>query len=104
MIHRFQSKNCAPVIMLDDLSERIFALMQRPFEATGILLPEQIPNYLHLLDEAIQLERDATSKTSAASEQSTVSKKDPLGRRAFPFMELLKQAQRNHEPVVWGVP
>ena len=48
--------------MLDDLSERIFTLMQRSFESTGILLPEQIPNYLHLLDEAIQLERNATSK------------------------------------------
>ena len=32
--------------MLDDLSERIFTLMQRSFESTGILLPEQIPNYL----------------------------------------------------------
>jgi len=53
MIHRFQSKNCAPVIMLDDLSERIFALMQRPFESTGILLPEQIPNYLHLKFQTI---------------------------------------------------
>lgn len=87
--------------MLDDLSERIFTVMQRPFESTGILLPEQIPNYLHLLDEAIQLERNATSKVLDVSEQSTVSKKDPLGRRAFPFMELLKQAQRNNEPVVW---
>ena len=90
--------------MLDDLSERIFTLMQRSFESTGILLPEQIPNYLHLLDEAIQLERNATSKALDASEQSTVSRKDSLGRRAFPFMELLKQAQRNNEPVVWGVP
>ena len=90
--------------MLDDISERIFTVMQRPFESTGILLPEQIPNYLHLLDEAIQLERNATSKVLDASEQSTVSKKDPLGRRAVPFMELLKQAQRNNEPVVWGVP
>lgn len=90
--------------MLDDLSERIFTVMQRPFESTGILLPEQIPNYLHLLDEAIQLERNATSKVLDVSEQSTVCKKDPLGRRAFPFMELLKQAQRNNEPVVWGVP
>ena len=104
MIHHFQAKNCAPVIMLDDLSERIFTLMQRSFESTGILLPEQIPNYLHLLDAAIQLERNTTSKATAASEQSTVSRKDPLGRRAFPFMELLKQAQRNNEPVVWGVP
>ena len=90
--------------MLDDLSERIFTLMQRSFESTGILLPEKIPNYLHLLNEAIQLERNATSKALDASEQSTVSRKDPLGRRAFPFMELLKQAQRNNEPVVWGVP
>ena len=89
--------------MLDDLTERIFSVMQRSFESSGILLPEQIPNYLNRLDQAIQLERDSQTKTNDVSDQSTRPKKDPLGRRAFPFIELLKQALKNNEPVVWGI-
>ncbi|MFM2259699.1 MAG: hypothetical protein RL457_22 [Pseudomonadota bacterium] len=89
--------------MLDDLTERIFAVMQRPYEEKGILLPEQIPTFIERLDQAIQLERTAQPKNTEPSEKSEGLKKDPLGRRAFPFIELLKQAQMNNEPVVWGV-
>ena len=46
--------------MLDDLTERIFAVMQRPYEKKGILLPEQIPTFIERLDPAIQLDWRAT--------------------------------------------
>lgn len=89
--------------MLDDLTERIFAVMLRPFEATGILLPEQIPDYIIRLEKVIKLERLADTKKSNASDQTNSLRKDPLERRAFPFLELLKQAQKNNEGVVWGL-
>lgn len=89
--------------MLSDLTERIFAAMHRPFEAKGILLPEQLPEYIAQLDNVIELERTANSKNSNQSDEDNTLRKDPLGRRAFPFMELLKQAHQNNEPIVWGV-
>ena len=103
MIHQFRSKNCAPVIMLGDLTERIFAAMNRPFESKGILLPEQLPEYISRLDNAIEKERMVNPKNSDQSDDANALRKDPLGRRAFPFMELLKQAQQNNESVVWGI-
>ncbi len=89
--------------MLSDLTERIFAAMHRPFEDKGILLPEQLPQYIAQLDNAIELERMANPKNSSESDRDNAPRKDPLGRRAFPFMELLKQAHQNNEPIVWGV-
>lgn len=89
--------------MLDDLTERIFAAMNRPFEAKGILLPEQLSEYITRLENVIDLDRMANSKNPDQSDEANSLKKDPLGRRAYPFMELLKQAHHNNEPVVWGI-
>ena len=97
MIHQFQTKNAAPVIMLDDLTHRIFAAIDRPFENQGIFLPEQIPVYIERLQAAIKAEPSPTD------DEDQPSNHDPLGRRAYPFLELLRQAQQDHEPVVWGV-
>ncbi len=99
MIHQFQSKNTAPVIMLDDLTHRIFHAIGRPFENQGIFLPEQIPGYIQRLQAAIDTERDNASR----NEDDQSADPDPLGRRAFPFLELLRHALKNQEPVVWGI-
>ncbi len=99
MIHQFQSKNTAPVVMLDDLTHRIFNAIGRPFENQGIFLPEQIPGYIQRLQAAIDTERDNASR----NEDDQSADPDPLGRRAFPFLELLRHALKNQEPVVWGV-
>ncbi len=99
MIHQFQSKNTAPVVMLDDLTHRIFNAIGRPFENQGIFLPEQIPGYIQRLQAAIDTERDNASR----NEDDQSADPDPLGRRAFPFLELLRHALKNQEPVVWGI-
>ncbi len=99
MIHQFQSKNTAPVVMLDDLTHRIFNAIGRPFENQGIFLPEQIPGYIQRLQAAIDTERDNAS----SNEDDQSADPDPLGRRAFPFLELLRHALKNQEPVVWGI-
>lgn len=99
MIHQFQTKNAAPVIMLDDLTHRIFNAIGRPFENQGIFLPEQIPGYIERLQTAIDTEQNLES----GDEDDQSAKPDPLGRRAYPFLELLRQALKNQEPVVWGV-
>jgi hypothetical protein len=103
MIHQFQTKNCAPVIMLDDLTERIFNVLGRPFEPKGIFLTEQIPGYIATLEKAIEAERTTDQEKTKSGLQAQKIKKDPLGRRAHPFLELLKQSQKNGEPIIWGV-
>jgi Domain of unknown function (DUF1840) len=99
MIHQFQTKNAAPVIMLDDLTHRIFNAIGRPFENQGVFLPEQIPGYIERLQTAIDTEQNLES----SDEDDQSANPDPLGRRAYPFLELLRQALKNQEPVVWGV-
>ena len=90
--------------MLSDLSQRIFDILEHPLEKRGILIAERLPVFIARLESAITA--DAASKSSlrdspidSDQEKSTA---DRLGQRAFPFLELMKQARAANEPIVWG--
>ena len=60
MIYQFRSKAGPDVIMLADLTKRIFDILGRPMEPRGILTVEQLPDLITALETAIH----ATSRTS----------------------------------------
>ncbi len=105
MIYQFHCKAGPDVIMLSDLSQRIFDILKHPLEKRGILVAERLPEFITRLETAIAA--DVASKSSVpdtpADSDQEKSTADRLGRRAFPFLELMKQACAANEPVVWGV-
>jgi hypothetical protein len=105
MIYQFHSKAGPDVIMLADLSQRIFDILEHPLEKRGILVAERLPEFIARLESAIAA--DAASKSSMPDKPANSDQEKPasdrLGQRAFPFLELMKQACAANEPVVWGV-
>lgn len=102
MIYQFRSKAGPDVIMLADLTQRIFDILGRPLVPRGILTVEQLPALITSLENAIlkDLEERAKSNTD---DQEKPKLADRLGQRAYPFLELMKQAKSKDEPVLWGV-
>jgi hypothetical protein len=105
MIYQFHSKAGPDVIMLADLSQRIFDILEHPLEKRGILVSERLPEFIGRLESAIAADAAAKSSMSDKPVDSDQEKPtaDRLGQRAFPFLELMKQACAANEPVVWGV-
>jgi len=105
MIYQFHSKAGPDVIMLSDLSHRIFDILEHPLEKRGILVAERLPEFIARLESAIAA--DAASRNAVADTLEDSDREKPaadrLGQRAFPFLELMKQAYAANEPVVWGV-
>ena len=105
MIYQFRSKAGPDVIMLADLTQRIFDILARPLEPRGILTVEQLPPLITALETAILKDLEDRTKSNTAqpdsSEKRTLA--DRLGQRAYPFLELMKQAKVKDEPVMWGV-
>ena len=103
MIYQFRSKAGPDVIMLADLSKRIFDIFGRPLEPRGILTIEQLPTLITTLETAIlrDLEERSKSQTDEGAEKLRLA--DRLGQRAYPFLELMKQANGKHEPIMWGI-
>jgi hypothetical protein len=105
MIYQFRSKAGPDVIMLADLTQRIFAILGRPLEPRGILTVEQLPSLIIDLETAILKDLEERAKSNEADKELTEKPKlaDRLGQRAYPFLELMKQAKAKDEPVMWGV-
>ena len=105
MIYQFRSKAGPDVIMLADLTKRIFDILGRPLEPRGILTIEQLPELITALETAILKDLEERSKAKSDDEDQAEKPKlaDRLGQRAYPFLELMKQAKAKNEPVMWGV-
>jgi len=103
MIYQFRSKAGPDVIMLADLTKRIFDIFARPLEPRGILTIEQLPSLITTLETAIlkDLKERSQSQSDKGIEKPRLA--DRLGQRAYPFLELMKQANGKHEPIMWGV-
>ncbi|MBU3540372.1 DUF1840 domain-containing protein [Polynucleobacter sp. UB-Tiil-W10] len=104
MIYQFRSKAGPDVIMLADLTKRIFDILGRPLEPRGILTVEQLPNLITALETAIL--KDLEERAKANENENGAEKPrlaDRLGQRAYPFLELMKQSKAKDEPVMWGV-
>jgi hypothetical protein len=91
--------------MLADLTQRIFEILGRPLEPRGILTVEQLPSLIISLETAILKDLEERSKSNATDQENSEKPKltDRLGQRAYPFLELMKQAKAKDEPVMWGV-
>lgn len=105
MIYQFRSKAGPDVIMLADLTQRIFDILGRPLEPRGILTVEQLPTLIIALETAILKDLEDRAKSNTADQENTEKPKlaDRLGQRAYPFLGLMKQAKAKDEPVMWGV-
>jgi len=108
MLYKFQCKKSADVLMLEDLTSRIFEILDRPLEARGVFLIEQLPIAIEKLEAAVaedekQRKEMLEDESDKKSDSSTKVKRDRLGQRAFPFIQLLKPALANQEMVIWGV-
>jgi hypothetical protein len=105
MIYQFRSKAGPDVIMLADLTKRIFDILGRPLEPRGILTEEQLPVLITALETAIlqDLEERSKAKNEVGEEAEKPKLADRLGQRAYPFLELMTQANAKNKPVMWGV-
>ena len=105
MIYQFRSKAGPDVIMLADLTERIFAILGLPIVARGVLTTAQLPDLIQSLETAILKDLAERAHAADSNDKSgeTLKTADRLGQRAYPFLELMKQSKAKDEPVIWGV-
>ncbi|QWD79698.1 DUF1840 domain-containing protein [Polynucleobacter sp. MWH-Spelu-300-X4] len=106
MLYKFQCKKSADVLMLGDLTQKIFDIIDRPLEAKGVFLVEQLEDAIKKLEEAITLDEKVRAAAQASENKNVHEEKPPtyrLGQRVFPFMQLLKDALAHQEMIIWGV-
>jgi len=111
MLYKFKSKVTGDVIMLQANGQRVLEIIGKQSASEpstkGILLPEQMPQALEALKNAVLLE-EVQQKEALA--QALADKLPPprfeaisLRQRTLPFMDMVRECLKAKEVVTWGV-
>ncbi len=106
MIYKFKSKAAGDLIMMAPTAERVLAAIGKPPQSKGIIEPAAMGAAIVALERAVAQDDAARGRSesdddagSAAASGDAMS----LRRRAWPMIEMLRRAQAENEPIVWGV-
>ncbi|HEX6720809.1 MAG TPA: DUF1840 domain-containing protein [Burkholderiaceae bacterium] len=107
--YEFKSKATGRLILLGPSGEQLLRVIGKEPVATGIIAPATMPMAIAAIATAIEQEEAQTQRHSAkgalVADGHAASRGDgvTLRQRAWPFVEMMKQAHRDDEAIVWGV-
>jgi hypothetical protein len=106
----FRSKAAGEIFMFAETARRIFEIIGQTDAARGVITAEQVPDALQKLtaavdEEKVQLKVAAEQSHNAdqRDEPGHVAQAITLGQRAFPLLEMLREAQKKRVDITWGV-
>jgi hypothetical protein len=100
MIYKFKSKATGDLIMTQPVGDRVLSLIGKPAAAQGIIEVDQMAAAIGALESAVASEspQGAGEGGDGAAKADRVS----LRQRVWPMVEMLKRAQADQQPIVWG--
>jgi hypothetical protein len=101
MLYKFKSKAGGDVIMLELAGRQMLAMIGKPPDVKGILLPEQMPAAKAALEEAITLEEALSAEPREHEDQKNEG--ISLRMRAWPLITLMDHSLKANVPITWGV-
>ena len=105
MIYTFKSKASADLIMLEPAGNRVVAVLGKEGKK-GIITFAECASAIAKLEAAIAEQENARAEQeaeAAASGSKLAAQSITLRTRVWPFIEMLKHAQKAEADVVWGV-
>lgn len=114
MLITFKSKAAADVLMYEEHAKRILDLLHKDAKR-GVITAAESGNAVATLEAEIagskahhpseELERDVAAHNGAGGDDHDHEKMQfvSFATRAYPLLEMLRAAQQEQQPVVWGV-
>jgi hypothetical protein len=103
MIYKFKSKASGDVIMLGPHGDHLLALLGREPAAQGIIEVAAMPAALVALQAAIDAEAAVPRNADEEADEPAGARAVALRQRLWPMIDMLRRAQAQGVPVVWGV-
>jgi hypothetical protein len=114
MLITFKSKAAAEILMYKEHAKRILDLLGKNADQ-GVITPPEMPNAIALLEREIaesrahfaaeELRRDVMAHHGEDHEDHDHEPAQVVSfaSRAYPLLEMLRAAEHDQQPVVWGV-
>jgi hypothetical protein len=108
MIYRFTSRATGDLVMLGRNGDELLHLLGREPSPRGIIEAAAMPSAMRMLQAAVEAaeaaDRDAAQSGSTDGSQAQEGGRDVgLRQRVWPMLEMMRRAQAEDTPIVWGV-
>ncbi|GAB3629747.1 hypothetical protein PTE30175_04380 [Pandoraea terrae] len=105
MLITFKSKASQNLTMLEDLATHLLGIIGKKLGERGVISEEETAGAIAKLEAAIAEDRAAADKESENKDSDEREKDDRmrLAQRAFPLLDMLREAHKAHVAVMWGV-
>lgn len=105
MLVTFKSPAAPDVVMLRDLAQYLLGLVGKRLDARGVILHDELPSAIHRLESAIA-EDEKAERALEALQHSPGGRQEgghDLSRRAWPFLHMMREAQKRSADIIWGL-
>ncbi len=108
MLVTFKSKAAAEVLMYDIHAKPILELLGKDVQR-GVITADEASAAIHRIESEIATRRESEQEATrghAVEEEEAPDLRGThisFGTRAYPLLEMLRAANREHEFVMWGV-
>jgi hypothetical protein len=101
----FQSRATPDVVMLRDLAQYLLGLVGKRLDTRGVILHDELPGAIRRLESAISDDDKAQVALEALhyAHDRNPDTSGGLGQRAWPFLDMMREAERQHADIIWGL-
>jgi hypothetical protein len=108
MLYIFQSRDCADIIMLEPNGRRLLEIIGKEAAAKGIITPQQMPEAVLAMRQAIDAEEQALRDArrpgiQLPSQDSAGAPGVTLKQRLLPMIEMMGRCAKAQRDITWGV-
>ena len=107
MLYKFKSKATGDLILLEPQGRQFLSLIGKAVEPKGIIEPDQMPEAIKALQDAVAMEelQQADDVAQAKAQGQTPPKFEAISlrQRTKPIIDMLQRCHQAGQPVVWGV-
>jgi hypothetical protein len=101
----FESRAAPDVVMLRDLAQYLLGIVGKRLETRGVIRHEELPEMISRLEVAISDDEKAELALASLqfSRTSNHAAGGGLSQRAWPFLDMMREALKENADILWGV-
>jgi hypothetical protein len=108
MLIHFKCRAAPDVVMLENLAQYLVGIVGKRLDHRGVITRDELPAAISRLEAAITTDKQERAEHDGhfhEGEEGHEPHEIPIGlaQRAYPFLDMLRVAQKENMDVLWGV-
>ncbi|TCG08304.1 hypothetical protein BZM27_13165 [Paraburkholderia steynii] len=108
MLITFKCRSAPDVVMLENLAQYLLGIIGKRLGARGVIAHDELGVVISKLEAAIVTDKQERAEHEGhfhEGEEGHEHHEIPIGlaQRAYPFLDMLRAAQKENTDIVWGL-